>query len=56
MLRSRTARLESPTTRRKVLVNSTIGSRTSSLDSLNRTAQGCEAKAASNAILEAAVR
>jgi hypothetical protein len=56
MLSSSTARLESPTTSKNVFVNSTIGSRTSSFDSLNSTVQGWAEKAASKAIVEDAVR
>ena len=55
-LSSRTARLDNPTTTRKVLVNSTIGSSTSSLDSLNVTLQGWAAKASLSRISDLALR
>ena len=55
-LSSRTTRLDSPTTMRKVLVNSTIGSSTSSLDSVSKTRQGCEAKASVSLISDEADR
>jgi hypothetical protein len=55
-LRSRTIRLDRPTTMRNVLVNSTIGSSTSSFDSVSTTFHGCAANASAILISETAER